>query len=955
MSEGWLRLFRPGDHSVRLTRSSMPAERKQTVVHRLDSLMFLSLACAVGVALSLAVHAEQGGPSAEDLNRWLATVDGTKDLVTSYLRYRDPKSPADYDRQNARQAALHHLTESRDGIRVLMAYYLKETSVEFSPPLVEIAGSLVWPIHNGFGKDPRFLSADEVRSILLSSNRAPFRFDIQPIVDSLPFDYLAELQDVWISWLEQVRGECLVPPGKSPATLTADAGLLRTACQALTWTHDPEGIPRVLVILRETPQGVLPYDAIRYLCSMGASDGFGDMVRLLQGEPCNRGVYGDLSVADERQAKALYDVLQCDPKSPFYGRNFPYQGSSYPVGIRSDLCRGIAPFLIRNPKMRTAWEASKDVWFYPIFEYGASALKDSEILGEAKKAEARGDPKLEAFWIDLLGRRDSIVGNDWLIASTKYASGKPQTWQEVPRAASKTLLRRLLGNDSSRLLATINSMPKSERQLLVTQILAGSGWFPQLGPPQLVCGVGMGSDWQKSPPPEPPSMVPLFIRYQDKLLPLMNQVAEPDKLVDTYAVMTSPEARQRFLGILEKGDATAIQASWTLSIEVPVQRLKNLLAQPGLTEGNKAFLLLRLSEEGDSGAYEELKREFLSSPGKAPDALSRFRSAVLDEVTRRKDISALVMAIENTEAKQTAPSSTPKELMPMAYGEIVDLSPQAPLLSRLIRLDPDKAWSYLKQIDLTELKGQVSLLQVASMASSPNAESALKRLEKASQGWASLPPRELETSKIVSLWTYALRTTNTPWCRDQLAKRNDWSTLAELGDPRGASPPCASNRSCGCPNAFLAGDLRQAIACASKQQASERYPRSYVDPGRRVLPIPKWYAREHLGPIMTDFTALFPSLGTRDRMTALSMLPANAECWPDALCATLLKDPFAPVRLTVLMYLLEHPRVSLKAEIRHAEASDPMPWCRRLAHEILVFKPDPFESQRGVRFALPSP
>jgi hypothetical protein len=67
-----------------------------------------------------------------------------------------------------------------------------------------------------------------------------------------------------------------------------------------------------------------------------------------------------------------------------------------------------------------------------------------------------------------------------------------------------------------------------------------------------------------------------------------------------------------------------------------------------------------------------------------------------------------------------------------------------------------------------------------------------------------------------------------------------------------------------------------------------------------------------------------------------------------------LKDSFGPVRLTVLLYLLEHPRDGFRDEIARIEKEDPYPWCRRIAHEILLFTRDPLYPDQGLRFELPS-
>jgi hypothetical protein len=921
---------------------------------------WLVIAAALAI-ISMGVVAAPSQPSAEEIDQWLAIAENTKDLILTDYSHKAPNSPVDWERQNARQDALRHLGESRAGTRALMAYYLKKSSVGFTPDLSEVAGDVCVGIRAGFKEDPNFIQASELRPFLLSAARLPYSAGLDQIVEFLPFEHLVALRDVWLAWLEAVRGDRLsisdIMPVHKPrcALPPPDGSLVIGACNALGWSADPAGVPLVLKILKETPRGVprwyVAY-AMRYLNKMGDDSAFGTMLRFVETEPCNDGVWAYLGVANESQAKALYDAFHNDAKRPCM-ETFPIGNSENRV--RPDLSRGILPFYLHDPVLRGRWKSGQvGSQFFDIFGLGEAALRDEDILEEAKRAETEGNTKLQAFWIGLLGRRDSKTGNEELARWALQGAEKGMDPLEVPSAAKRALFRRLLGHSSSEILTLLNSRTAENKRRLITLILGGSGWFPDLAPPQLLCGVGMDADWEKIPPPEAQSTVPLLTAYQDKLLPLMDQLGEPEKLVSAYAVMTSPQARRKFLGLLENGNPLAIQLAWTLNLNAPPELLRRLLGQPGLAAASRMFIQLRLSEMGDGEAYESLKQNFLSSFGQPNDELSRFRSAILDEIERRGDMDTLVTAIERSKSKQGALSTTPKELLPLDYRDGAALSPAAPLLSRLVRLDPAKAFPYLNEVDLAELRGQLFLLQIAVMASSPKAEMLLKSLEKESRGWPTRSSTEIEASRVMALWKYALRVTNTPWCRDRLAELKDWDALAQLGDPRGGMPSCECGGN-GSLDAFLVGNIQQAIACMRKRHASDRYPPFFIARSENALPIPKWYDHRRVEPIMKDFMAMFPSLCVNDRMVALSLLPSDVECWPDNLCVLLLRDSFAPVRLTVLLYLLEHPRHNLREEMRRVEASDPMPWCRRLAHEILLFKPDPLQVTSGIRFALPWP
>ena len=204
---------------------------------------------------------------------------------------------------------------------------------------------------------------------------------------------------------------------------------------------------------------------------------------------------------------------------------------------------------------------------------------------------------------------------------------------------------------------------------------------------------------------------------------------------------------------------------------------------------------------------------------------------------------------------------------------------------------------------------------------------------------------------------YALTQAGTPWCRDQLYEMKQWALLARMGDVRTA-PMEASERNFGSEreamlNAFAAGDLKKAICWATRIANKNKTPITFARPKGGGLAGLKSYPRGRLRAIMNDFVVLFPSLPPQQRMACFQFLGSEPDYWPDALVSAMFKDPFAPVRLSVLLYLLEHPRDGFQEDLKKIEVSDPYPWCRRVAHEILIFSPDPLNPGQGIRFELP--
>jgi hypothetical protein len=224
--------------------------------------------------------------------------------------------------------------------------------------------------------------------------------------------------------------------------------------------------------------------------------------------------------------------------------------------------------------------------------------------------------------------------------------------------------------------------------------------------------------------------------------------------------------------------------------------------------------------------------------------------------------------------------------------------------------------------------------------------------------WTETSPAAKEKDATLNMWPLALLATGTPWCRDQLYEMKQWALLGQLGDPRAAeeeeTPSLLGYRQeqevmvC----AFQAGDVRKAISIASRLVQERQQGLAYVRP-QGGIPDSKYFPERRLEDILSKLVQLYPALSPKERLACFRLLGASPKYWPNDLIVQMLNDAFAPVRVSVLLFLLEHPRGGFRDNVARIEKEDPYPWCRRIAHEILLFQPDPLNPEQGIRFTIP--
>jgi len=88
------------------------------------------------------------------------------------------------------------------------------------------------------------------------------------------------------------------------------------------------------------------------------------------------------------------------------------------------------------------------------------------------------------------------------------------------------------------------------------------------------------------------------------------------------------------------------------------------------------------------------------------------------------------------------------------------------------------------------------------------------------------------------------------------------------------------------------------------------------------------------------------------RFKLVRELGSSYKLWNRKLILEALHDSYAPVRIAMLQILLNQPRPELNHEIEIIYMNDPVPWCGRLANEILLLKTDPLLPEKGILFTF---
>jgi len=899
------------------------------------------------IVLVLASVSVLGGePSQEQIQAWMETIHETQYLVrtaNTYVACPDKKSR---ELVLKREAAFKGLRESRAGIIALARDWTVHAKEPPRLAQMQVLVNAVAGMSYAF-KSGDILPEKDYHDFLAACIHLPAGFSLRRLIWCTSFDRLAKMEDVWLDWLDAVHPDRLFT--KTVGERAPDIALFDDACLALQLTNDPAGVERVVEILRAAPKGTRIAEAGHYLLAMGAEDGFEALMRITDGGLCEHNNWQVALVAGEQQSPRLYEAFQ---RSRSAGS---YAGFYFPVGKRPDLERGLVNVFLQHGNRRALWEKACEEnpvnppWYEDLPRSAVGILDPIQFLLSALDEESKGKTKTELLWIDALGRTDSDVGTVDLIRWALSGDGRGLESYRIPQSAARGLVRRTLGPARERVLREIHRLSTQKRARLVESMLQSVGIVA--GPPRVICGVGAGpSPWRKGDD-SPNRVRDLLIAHQQSLMQWIGWIDNPSKLASAYAVMTNPGAHRRFLKLLSSANPDAIRLAWQDSIPVPAQVLRKILKTPGLSPDSAMFLRLRLAELGDNSAYQLLNTELMASLESKDQQKRLWYEAILNEMCRRKDSKGLLAAWK------AASTGDPRRTVTVSRFPAEGLSQRNWVAAYLLRFDPTAALAHLEDLNLSTTRGRQDALLIAVVAHSPNAEPPLKGIDSGSHTGSGGKAFQRGRASDLRLHVAALKMTGTSWCRDRLLEMKQWPALAELGDRRAAAAvrtPESGMAASQLPwDVFVGGDLRKAIGESAKMMPKRPYPPMYLNlPGTCRMP-DRECPVERLRSMEKEFLRTFPTLPATKRLAAVQLLAQDGNLWTDKVFRAILNDPFAPVRLTGILCLSKCPRPSLKGEVAQMEKADPLPWCRRIAHEVAIFHPDPLEPNAGLIFEIP--
>jgi len=639
-------------------------------------------------------------------------------------------------------------------------------------------------------------------------------------------------------------------------------------------------------------------------------------------------------------------------------------GESYQCE-RPDLLRALLPVMLRDPALRNKWESTTETnnpfrqLLWKALELAPQGVSTRTLLREAIRAERRKDPDTLAWWISVLGRRDSTLGDKDLLRWSLFA-GQSSADRRVADEALKALFRRLVGDHRVHLEKRLKNMPPEARADLVWRILASTYRFPKFRSGLLLTDdVSQLCPRQVTRPEERSFQLRANVAflYQDALLEWIAWTRHPDDLYATYAMMTAPEARRRFLNILGRGNPGAIRQVWLCGLDVPnpmLEQLRKNAPDPAAL----TFLELTLAERGDDSAYLDLKQRFLRAIG-SDYSFDTLIETVATEMERRQDWQGLTEALAALRPPKIRDLTTVTDEKWKSFYRIMNranvgcwCTRAALLLGALARAQFNLAVPMLDRLDPQQDKDRLLLLQAAVSAKRPEMEPYLRECRPSIDVLRANQARWREATER-GFWLSGLEATATPWCRDELLREGGMWELAEVGDPRALGPAHPNSPGRVAYAAWILGDapailtdLRRMRPPASLRELS--YEGYYPFP----MPIAMHYPPGRLEKTMNELVAVFPSLSREDKLRLLWYLQPSPKFWTRDLGLTCLRDKEDWVRLKALLHILQHPDPSLNDRVREIEASDPYRWNRVIAKEIIDFRPDPLEPGRGERFVF---
>ncbi len=871
-------------------------------------------------------------PSPEEIGRMLGVLDATGEALSTC----DSECERTIERSrlvDRRRVIFRTLGASTAGVGSMVRYCLEhrqESALE--PELRDVAWAALTNLSRARRMGREEVTRGEIRDLLLLV--PSFRCGLTLSPEQLRFDDAMALSDVWNAWLDAVEPEVLGRETSCPR----NRNLFDSACQELARTMDPSGVDRVATILaRAAPGG--SHWGLRYLNSMGDPRAFDLLIEEQGGWDC--GSLGSwLEVPPTATTEQLEKLLRC--------RSFPLDQVN---GFRKrpDLARAVVTILLQlhDNSLAKLGEPGPDGtvprergW---LLEAGEGAISDDALVGALRSATSQNRWKDATLWLRLLEQRAGMAGTLELLRLAAGPHGSNDHGQ-LQHSASRVILRRVLDETTSAaMLARLEALPPEDRAQVAEGMAAqlGSWWA---SPPQDLLG-GMHCvwfwkaywpRWTASPGSREAGWKGFIHRHQDRLLGWLPWVPDRDRQVAVYGFMACSEARQRFLDLLAGGNSMAAQLTWRLRLDVPRRALRSALDNTAVDLAQqRAFLLLRLAELGGDAAYRRLTELMLPSFADFSSPLWGFQEGFLEEAVRRDDVATIVEGLSRAKTLD----DTSHERIGRAEGSL--LTPSAWVTAYLLRDAPATAGHYLEPLDPKDSDQRGLLLEIIAAANTPAAEPILRKV----QPHLEIPPgatyRECGPSADCRRWAAALCATDTPWCRDRLADLEAWRCLAEFGDPRGAV------------------EGRYSLDLGQLDTGIERATRRCRAAELRILPMPfSSWTNERNWPLtqasgvarsIRQLVTRWDGLTVFERAAAMTLVQAYPQSVSDALLTKLLHDPYGGLRLLGLDYLYRFPRESMREELARVERHDPKPWCRRMAHEILIRPENPI----AIRAHLP--
>jgi hypothetical protein len=870
--------------------------------------------------------------ASDDITTHLLTLTETEDLPAfEYGRYEQERRAKNRwlaAEKSRRRAAISTLSSSLDGCWELLR-------------IAEHRGANTpWDIAKSMGLClPFFVNSDDLQRYLEAVPSIGAFCGAEVAVDQLDPSTVYFLSGVWRDWLQAAKDadyrtcERTEIPGSTGYGAARPAGsyLAAAACEALAVVNDPCDLVTVREFHRPSAwEAGAAGSCARYLTNLG--------------DPQDWITVRSLRLADEHTAwEAFAEGL-------FIGHSGKLRWSTYwPEGsTRPDLQRGLWAALAEKPGVRRRMiEAHRGASYSnsPLdgIRFVGHELDESTIRAMIEEAIALEQEQLAAKWLEALGRKDDLVDVVYLLRMTGIQPQRggrtgfpPARYSGTQSAARRAVVRQLLLQPA----ATIHEVERlfaDDADAFLTEVVRSTNLFPRVGgpwQPRHPVHVRRGMDRNRlfRSLTQYRSMI---VQHEVALLAWIDRVDDPTILASTYALMESKESLERLSAMVSVAGSPAIESAWASGRFIDHRALVDALHVDEVSGWDRTMILLMLSEGGDPSAYESLAERLDLAPP-FPDEAFRDPTAVLKEVARRGDWDRL--------ARNTVRYAKTCDAVQPADRFVCDRIVQESLVE-LLRYRPDLVSPWFgENLEVN------TLLAAADKANSPKTEAFLQQLEPRVRGLMN------EYPKLNRQWVRALTSTGTDWCRDVLVAESEdrWSGahagLALLGDDRTLDLSSAMSWRERQQIAVMLGRFDVVIAREPGSRSFRPYSRPIGSKGRGGLPAASDWPSGRLDQVIDSLLKELALADARRRLDLISTLRPEREFWPDRLLTRLLDDEYGPVRLSALLYLLNHPRAGYEGVVEKIAEEDPYPWCHRLAREVLIFKPDPLDPGKGIDF-----